>query len=105
MVKPVLVNAMLVVVVVGNISMAACALWTVYCFYHAGSWGPAVLALLGLGFVAYKFGPAPSFAVATSILHFKFGVVGLWLPITSYVWAVFTLVLQIASSRTSHPPV
>ncbi len=84
---------MLTSAIVGNL-MAATGFWVVYCYFGSGGWGVAILSFLLLSFV-YKFGPAPLFAISASLLHFKFAVVGFWLPVVSYVLAGFMLGLQL----------
>ncbi len=60
--------------------------WLVYRVYDAAGAAYAVLALLLLGAVL-RFGASPLFALAASILYFRFGVAGLWLPLVAWVAA------------------
>jgi hypothetical protein len=68
--------------------------WAIYCIYRGFGLLAAIVSFIFFS-VIYGFGPAPMFAVAASILHFKFNVVPLWVVIASYIWAVFTLALQL----------
>jgi hypothetical protein len=66
------------------IGAVVCSFWLVYRVFSAHGVLAAFLAFILLSIV-YKFGASPMFAVAASILCFHFKVVGLWLPVTSYV--------------------
>lgn len=68
----------------------ACSFWIIFLVYEAKG---IVIAILVLPFMAlfYIPGPAPTFAIAASILYFYFHVVDPWLPVISYMLAVITL--------------
>ena len=72
--------------------------WLVYAaLVHRGLF-VAVLAFVGLSIV-YMFGPAPMFAVAASVLFFYLGVVGIWLSLSSYALAIFSLIVDVRRDR------
>lgn len=71
-----------------------CAIWVIFRVYMEGGFFKALLCLIMLA-VAYKFGGALVFAASSSLLHFHFNAVGLWLPVISYIWAAATLVVAI----------
>jgi hypothetical protein len=66
------------------IGAVICPFWLVYRAFSAHGVFAALGALIMLGIV-YQFGASPLFAVAASILCFHVKIVGLWLPVTSYV--------------------
>jgi hypothetical protein len=75
-------------------TLALSSLWAIYCIYRDIGLFAAIVAFVFFSII-YGMGPAPMFAVAASILHFKFNVVPLWVAIASYIWAAFTLALQL----------
>ena len=70
-------------------SAFACSFWIIYLAYEAKG---ILMAILVLPFLAlcYIPGPAATFAIAATILHFYSHVLGLWLPVISYVFAIIT---------------
>jgi len=70
----------------------ACSFWIIFLVYEAKG---IFMAMLVLPFLAlcYIPGPATTFAIAASILHFYSHVLGLWLPAISYVFAVITWII------------
>ena len=70
---------------------------TVWIMYHAFKTGGFLTTIVGLVFLSiiYRFGVAPLFAVVTSLLHFYFHLVGIWLPIISYLLAAFLLYMDL----------
>jgi len=72
--------------------------WLIYITYISnGIW--AVLLLCALLSIVYKFGVSPIFAVVASILHFHFRVVGIWLPLGSYVFAMVLLYVDLCNDK------
>lgn len=71
-----------------------CSFWLIYCVFTAHGFLVAFMTFLGLSFV-YKFGVAPMFAVAASVLCFGFNAVGLWLPVASYAFAAVLLYVDL----------
>jgi len=64
--------------------------WLIYrVFVIYGFWA-ALVCFLGLSIV-YGLGVSPMFVVATNLLCFYFKVVGIWLPIISYILAIILL--------------
>jgi hypothetical protein len=75
-------------------TLALSSFWAIYSIYENIGLFAAIVAFIFFSFI-YGMGPAPMFAVAASILHFKFNVVPLWAATASYIWAAFTLALQL----------
>ena len=70
-------------------------------FNAAGFWRALLTAVL-LSFLLWP-GPAALFAVSASVLCFHYGVVGIWLPIASYLTAGIALVFDWNLSRAMQP--
>ncbi len=70
---------------------------TVWIAYHAFKTDGFLATIIGLVFlcIIYRFGVAPIFAIVTSLLHFHFHIVGIWLPIISYLMAGFLLYMDL----------
>lgn len=75
------------------------SIWTIYLTYEQRGVLVAFLALMLLS-LCYGAGPALMLAVASSFLCFHFHVVGMWLPIISYVVAVILLFSTLQANRT-----
>ena len=87
----------------GPISLLAAVItsfWLLYLIFTARGFLTTLVAFFLLG-ISYRLGPAPMFAVASSILCFYFHAVGIWLPVISYVIAAITLYLAILVIWTS----
>ena len=67
-----------------------CSFWLICRVFEARGILLAFFTFIALSFV-YNFGVSPMFAVAASVLCFYFNVVGLWLPVTSYIVAAILL--------------
>ena len=74
------------------------SVWLLYLMYDRGGimWTLLWFFLLS---VAYKFGPAPMFALAASIVCFWAGSVGVWLPIFAYAIAALSLLVSLRLSK------
>src|SRR5947209_20416738 len=77
-----------------QIGGTVCSFWLIYRVFTVHGFLPAFLAFLGLSIV-YKFGVSPMFAVAASVLCFRYNAVGIWLPIISYFLAVVLLYIDL----------
>jgi hypothetical protein len=75
--------------------------WLVYLVYTTSGFIDAFFVFIGMS-LAFKFGTAPMFAIAASVLCFRYSAVWIWLPIVSYVAAVILLIpaLQALPSST-----
>ncbi len=67
-----------------------CSYWVIYREFAAHGFILALLSFFGFGVIC-KFGLSPLFAVAASILYFHYAVVGVWLPVISYVFGAMLL--------------
>jgi len=65
--------------------------------------GGLLVTLIGVIFLllVYKIGVSPLFAVASSVLCFYFRVVGIWLPLLSYLLALVLLYLDLRIDNLS----
>jgi hypothetical protein len=77
---------------------ALTAFWAIYRIIQDVGWFAGFLAL-ALASMIFKIGPAPLFVAAASFLHFKFRAVGMWLPLFSCLWGLFTLVAQLLLAK------
>lgn len=73
-------------------------MWLSYTIFTHYSWLMLILSLGALG-ILFNLGISVTFAVAASLLCFKFGLVGNWLPIISYVLAPSVLYLEAREGR------
>ncbi len=64
--------------------------WLLYVVYQSAGLLAACIGFIGLCIV-YKFGLSPMWALAASVLAFKYGSVGVWLPVVSYIAAAMLL--------------
>ena len=62
----------------------------------------AVIILLSL-VIGFKLGPSPFFIVNCSWIYFRFGKLGIWLPIIAYLIALTILGLQLAANKILTP--
>ena len=69
-----------------TISAAVTSLSLVYQVFKETGFAVAFFAVV-LVSIFYRFGPAPIFAIASSILCFYFHSVDIWLPILAYIVA------------------
>jgi len=62
-----------------------------------------LVALLFLPLLALVYipGPAPTFAIVASILYFHFNILGLWLPVISYAFAVVSFSIRPKRAKRS----
>ena len=80
--------------VIMHFALLAISFWPIYLVWQEFGW---IVAFFALGFALYVghlIGGAPLFAISASVLHFRYHEVGLWLPLVSYAWAVFTFIMQ-----------
>lgn len=79
--------------------------WTLYLVYRGAGAMYAVLSLLVSGFIL-RFGASPLLVLASSVLYFRFGAAGIWLPLVSYAAAglAFRNDLQLYRERQATNP-
>ena len=73
---------------------ALSSFWAIYRVYEDNGIVGAIVAVVLFSLI-YAWGPAPMFAAAATMLHFKYNALPLWVAVASYIWAVFTLGLQL----------
>jgi hypothetical protein len=81
-----------------SVAAAVTSFWMIYCAYKERGLFAALIAFFFLS-LCYGAGPALMFAVASSVLCFHFYVVGVWLPIVSYVAGGFLLFVALRFRR------
>jgi len=70
------------------------AFWAIYLLtIERGIFG-FIGGLLGASMIV-RFGPAPLFAASSSLIAFAYHKTDMWLPVTSYILAVFSLGITI----------
>ena len=72
--------------------------WAIYLFTHHLGFGGFIGGFVAASIV-FRFGPAPLFAAAASVIAFKYHQIGVWFPILSYIFAAISLVISLALER------